>query len=168
MNIEAFEFKKPGCDTVYKLKLVNSVFYVWKNKKWVLKKFSIDSKGYFISGFSFEKYKQTFIKLHRLIYYAYHQDWNIFDDSKENTIDHINIEKTNNDISNLRILNKQQQQFNTKCKGYCWHKQTNKWRSQIKLNGIAKHLGLFNTEQEARFAYERAKAVLHKINEDDD
>lgn len=163
MNVQPFELKKPDCEIIYKLKLENNVFYVWKNGKWVIKKFSC-YKGYYRSCFCFEKYKKTELYLHRLIYYAHNLDWNIWDNSDENTIDHISVIKSNNDISNLRILTNHQQQFNKKCKGYSWHKQHNKWQAKIKLNGRSKHLGYFNTEQEAREAYEQAKAVLHRID----
>lgn len=171
MNIEAFELKKPGCETVYKLKLVNSVFYFWKNGKWQIKKFSDNGKGYYKSGFYFETKKKTGIYLHRLIYFAYNQSWDIFDNSDQNTIDHIQHQKhtpLNNHISNLRILSFHKQQFNKDVKGYGWNKERKKWRAYIMLNGRSKHLGYFNTEEEAKEAYENAKPHYHKINQDDD
>jgi len=164
MNIEQFEFKKPGCEKIYTLKLVNDVFYVWKSNKWVIKKFKNNAQGYYQSGFNFTKNKQTWIRYHRLIYYAHNQSWNIFDNSDDNTIDHISIDKENNDISNLRILNKQQQQWNKNCRGYDFHKPGNKWRAQIMVNSKKIHLGYFDTEQEAKQAYLNAKAIYHVIN----
>ena len=46
-------------------------------------------------------------------------------------------------------------------RGVCWHKFSGKWRAQIKINGNIKHLGLFNTSDEASEAYLAAKKELH-------
>ncbi len=78
-------------------------------------------------------------------------------------LDHFNRIKTDNRISNLRILTHQQNLFNTNAKGYYWHKLTQKWASQIMLNGKNKHLGLFNTEEEARQSYLESKKIYHII-----
>ncbi len=78
-------------------------------------------------------------------------------------LDHFNRIKTDNRISNLRILTNQQNQFNTNAKGYCWHKQNQKWQSQIMVNGKLIYLGSFNTEEEARQSYLKAKEKLHII-----
>ena len=163
MNIEQFELKKPDCEKIYKLKLVNSVFYVLKSGKWVLKKFSINTGGYYQSSFNFTKNKRIRISLHRLIYYAHNQDWNIWNDSDENTIDHISIDNSNNDISNLRILTKQEQQWNKNAKGYCWNKRDKKWVAQIMVNSKSVHLGCFDDEEDAKQAYLNAKAIYHVI-----
>jgi hypothetical protein len=79
-------------------------------------------------------------------------------------IDHINGDKTDNRIVNLREVTNQQNQHNqTKAKGYNWNKKANKWQSQIRLNNKKIHLGLFDTEVEARNAYLKAKEVYHTI-----
>jgi hypothetical protein len=78
-------------------------------------------------------------------------------------LDHINQIKTDNRISNLRIVTNQENQFNTKAKGYCWHKHVKKWMSRIQLNGKLINLGYFTTEEEAREAYLNAKNKLHII-----
>ena len=164
MNIEQFELKKPGGEKIYTLKLVNDDFYVLKSGRWVIKKIKNNAQGYYQTCFYFTKNKQTWIRYHRLIYYAHNQDWNIWDVSNENTIDHISIDKANNDISNLRILNTQQQQWNKNPKGYYWNKKKQKWQAQIMVNSKSVHLGLFNTEQEAKQAYLNAKPIYHVIN----
>jgi hypothetical protein len=79
-------------------------------------------------------------------------------------IDHINGDKTNNFLSNLRIVTNQQNHFNqTKAKGYSWNKRVQKWMAGIRLNGKEKYLGLYDSEAEARAAYLKAKAIYHVI-----
>ena len=139
-------------------------FYVKKGDDWILKKFSKNSKGgYLIASFSFEKNKPTKILKHRLVFYAYNHDFDIFRRSTtENMIDHIDGDKLNNRIENLRIVTQQQNQFNQKrAKGYCWHKQNKKWMAQIHIDEKKKHLGCFKTEEEAREAYLKAKEIYH-------
>ena len=78
-------------------------------------------------------------------------------------IDHIDRDKTNNSISNFRVVTKQQNTFNTGAKGYYWHTQRNKWWAKIMLDGKAIYLGLFDTEEEASQAYQDAKLIYHSI-----
>ena len=139
-------------------------FYVKKDGGWILKKFSKHNKGYLCSGFYFEKNKETKILKHRLIFFAYNHDFEIFRRSRtENMIDHVDGDKSNNRIENLRIVTNQQNQFNRKqAKGYSWHKKAKKWRAQIRINGKNnKYLGFFETEEEAREAYLKAKEMYH-------
>ncbi len=46
--------------------------------------------------------------------------------------------------------------FSSKYKGVCLKKPSNRWRSQITINGKQKHLGSFHTELEAHHAYQLA------------
>jgi len=81
-----------------------------------------------------------------------------------NELDHINRVPDDNRIHNLRIISHQENCFNTSGKGFYWNKQANKWQSKITLNGKSIHLGLFNTEDEARECYLKAKEKLHIIS----
>lgn len=66
-------------------------------------------------------------------------------------VDHINENKTNNMISNLRWATNGQNHMNTKLsknntsgiKGVSFHKPLNKWIAHIMINGKNKHLGYF-------------------------
>jgi len=82
-----------------------------------------------------------------------------------NYIDHIDGNKTNNKIENLRDITNQQNGFNrTTAKGYSWHKQKQKYISRIRLNGRNIYLGYFTTESEGRDAYLKAKEKYHIID----
>jgi hypothetical protein len=80
-------------------------------------------------------------------------------------IDHIDGNRTNNFLCNLRLVTCQQNQWNhTKAKGYCWNKRDQKWMAYIYLNNKKKNLGYYDTEDEARAAYLDAKKIYHVIN----
>ena len=44
-------------------------------------------------------------------------------------------------------------QFTSKLKGVSWHKSKGKWRACITVNGKSKHIGYFDSEEEAHEAY---------------
>jgi len=118
----------------------------------------IDKTGYKrnVIEINYKKYS-----LSRVLYYAFHQDWNINDSTPNNTIDHININSLDNNLSNLRIATAREQLLNQhriiNAKGYHWHKLMKKWKAIIVINRKQIHLGYFETEQEASLAYQQAK-----------
>jgi len=84
------------------------------------------------------------------------------EDPLDFSLDHINGDTLDNRIENLRKVTAKQNQWNQKgAKGYYFNKQRKKWSAYISLNGKTKHLGLFDTEEQAREAYLRAKEKLH-------
>jgi hypothetical protein len=108
--------------------------------------------------------KEIKMYLHRVIYYAHNLDWDISNTSRNNSIDHINHEAgvpLDNSITNLRVVNHQQNQFNTNAKGYSFHKKSNKYVARIRINGKPKHLGYFDLKEDARNAYLEAKKIYH-------
>jgi hypothetical protein len=93
---------------------------------------------------------------------SHHFAWYmVYGDVDFDELDHINRDRTDNRISNLRIGNRSLQTQNRESKGYNWHKLTNKWISQIQIEGKKIHLGLFETEEEARNCYLEAKKKYH-------
>ena len=106
------------------------------------------------------------MKLHRVIYFVNNPEWDIYDSSPDNCIDHKEHKygvPLDNSIGNLRVVTKQQNTFNTNAKGYSWNDGEQKWRAQIMLNGKNKHLGRFANEHDARAAYLAAKEIYHII-----
>lgn len=76
-------------------------------------------------------------------------------------VDHINLDKTDNRIENLRLVDKSGNAQNSIWKGYCFDKRSGKYKAEIKLHGRRTWLGLHDTEEQARAAYLEAKAKLH-------
>lgn len=72
-------------------------------------------------------------------------------------VDHINRDKKDNRISNLRIADKSMNAFNCGVRrgntsgvtGVWYRKDTNRWAAEIKLNGSKKSLGCFKEKAEA-------------------
>jgi len=77
-------------------------------------------------------------------------------------IDHIDRNKTNNRISNLREASaKENAQNRGNIKGAYWHKNSRMFISRIQVDGKIYELGYFRTEEEARQAYIAAKQKHH-------
>ena len=80
-------------------------------------------------------------------------------------LDHINGDRVDNRIINLRSVTKQENIFNMKeVKGYSWNKARGMWMSSICHNDKRIYLGYFDKEEDARAAYLEAKEKYHKIN----
>jgi hypothetical protein len=92
-----------------------------------------------------------FYRAHRLIF-LYH-----FGYLPENEVDHIDRDRLNNKIENLREASKscnarnstQRSQTASGVKGVSWNKSAQKWQAQIMVNGTAKHLGYYSDFTEA-------------------
>ena len=153
-----------------KLKLDKYELYYWfdkcggreiKNPYWCKKSLS-NCNGYLQTGIN----NKLFL-FHRIVYYAHNQDWDIYDSSANNQIDHIDRDKLNNNISNLRVVNNRENSLNTdfidNAKGYCYHKQTKKYMTRIFLNNKQIHLGLFDTEIEASIKYQKVKLFIRVL-----
>ena len=90
---------------------------------------------------------------HRLAYYMYHGA-----DPLEKLIDHIDGDKSNNKIKNLRLATVSQNQMhrvnlasdNTSgATGVVWNKNRKKWKAQIQVNKVHKFLGYFTNKEDA-------------------
>jgi hypothetical protein len=108
--------------------------------------------------------KVRFFSKHRLVKLAHDPTFDIFDVSPSNYIDHKNHTRDDNSNDNLRVVTQQQNCFNrSNVKGYHWDKKRKKWKAEIMIDKKTKYLGRFNTEEDARNAYLKAKAIYHII-----
>ena len=144
-----------------------NIYRLWNYKKgdeWREIKIFTSTNGYKRFDFWVNKKRYTF-KLHRLVYWLHNREWDILDSNQDNSIDHIDGDKLNNNIENLRVVTCQENNWNrTRAKGYSWNKTGNKWLSQIRLNGKLKHLGYFDNEIDAHNCYLEAKKKYHIIS----
>ena len=79
-------------------------------------------------------------------------------------IDHINRDRSDNRIENLRGVTRTENQHNRNPKGYSYNKKEKKFQAQIKVNSKSIHLGWFKEEDDARKAYLEAKVKYHKTS----
>lgn len=85
-------------------------------------------------------------------------------------IDHIDCNKSNNRLSNLRLATKSENSFNTPLrrtntsgfKGVTWSEKDKKWRAQATIDGKNHYLGDYKTKQEASDAYNAFCREKHK------
>lgn len=89
---------------------------------------------------------------HRLIWLIKTGNWPEFE------IDHINRDRSDNRWSNLRDVNRTVNQRNTMGGGYFLNR--GKFLAMVGVGPKSINLGRYETEQEARFAYEVAKREL--------
>ena len=80
-------------------------------------------------------------------------------------IDHINRDKSDDRIENLRGVTRSQNQRNSdrydNAKGCYLRKKSGKWVAQIGVNGKRVYLGFYTTEAEARIAFTNARTKYH-------
>ena len=106
---------------------------------------------------------RMFLLVHRLVAHAFIEN----PDSKT-CVDHINHDKTNNTILNLRWVSVSENAMNrtkrqntsSRFKGVWFNKQRNNWRAQIMLDGKMKRLGSFADEKQAAGKYNEAAIDL--------
>ncbi len=111
----------------------------------------INTHGYFIIDL-YSAGKGSTKTIHRLIAGAF-----LANPGNKNCIDHIDGNKLNNNVSNLRYATHSENSQNRKLninsssgtKGVYFKKAINKWRAQITLDGIQIHLGYFENKEDA-------------------
>ena len=119
---------------------------------------SPDNKGYIMIGF-----RKRIYKAHRLAWLYVYEKW------PSNLIDHINGDKSDNRIKNLREVDAGGNSENIRrpnkrnksgFMGVIFYQ--NKWRASMTVNGKTKWLGDYATPEEAHQAYLEAKRRHHK------
>ena len=144
----------PGYEGLYAVDDSGNV-YSYKCGRTKMLKLNNNGNGYYIVTLTKDGYQKSF-KVHRLVVKTFLPDY------KESLdVDHIDRNRLNNNLSNLRMLTHQENMFNQNAKGFGWHKNKKKFQAKITINGKQKHLGYFDTEAEAKQAYLDAKAIYH-------
>ena len=103
-------------------------------------------------------------RAHRIVYFL---AFGVDPGDKE--IDHIDGNGLNNNPSNLRLATKSENMQNRGAyrnntsgfKGVSQDKETQRWIAKIRLHGKQRHIGRFQTPEEAHAAYVRAAEELH-------
>ena len=100
---------------------------------------------------------------HRVVYYAWNQNWDIYFKPQENQIDHKNGNRQNNNINNLRLGTSSLNQQNKKhVKGYCWNEKDQLYYAYITVNRKQHHLGGYKKEEDAIEARRKGKEKYHE------
>lgn len=121
-----------------------------------------DKAGFVSSGYIQIGHFDKFYLAHRLAWAITYGIW-------PNQIDHINMDRGDNRLSNLREAsisennrNRKKQSNNTSgFKGVTWNKAANKFQAKITTNKKTKSLGYFRSAEEASLAYMAAVKGEH-------
>jgi hypothetical protein len=122
-----------------------------------------NGKGYRVIG--------LFGKLHTAHKIAWALSYGVWPDRD---IDHINGDRADNKLSNLRLADRSQNMENAArprhnvsgYRGVHWSKRAKKWRAVIWKNRAPHHLGFFDDKLDAAAAYATAKQRLHTFHPD--
>ena len=107
--------------------------------------------------------RKTDLLEHRLIWKLAYPDWDIFDTSPDNFIDHYNRDRSDNRLENLHVVNNQQNSFNRSDVNGYFLRPSGRYAALLKVDGVKKCLGTFDTEEEAHTSYLQAKLKYHVI-----
>ena len=113
-------------------------------------------------GYLHVKVKSILYRLHRLAWFIHYGKW------PNDQLDHINRDRTDNRIANLREVDNAENNKNKSMPtnntsgviGVYWHSRLEKWQSSIMVSQKQIHLGFFDTFEEA-VATRKAAEVLY-------
>ena len=136
---------------------INENGQVRNDKTGNILKATLDSIGYYGVKLYKNSEAKTF-RIHRLLGKYFLEDFN-----EISQVDHIDRNRTNNNLDNLRMVSQQQNIWNTtkqkNCtsiyKGVYHYKRTNKWIAAITINKKRIHLGCYDKELEAAQSYNK-------------
>lgn len=137
----------------------------------------VNRRGYVMVGASLPSGRRV-LQAHRLAWFLHYGEW------PSTEIDHVDQNKSNNSIDNLRLSSRGQNQVNidknatyagrrtsSRYKGVRWHKRDARWFATICFERKNIYLGDFHDEVEAALAYNEAAlkyfgefAVLNEVN----
>jgi hypothetical protein len=127
---------------------------VWKKSKGAAKAGQLiqgrQSDGYLAVFFNKSRYL-----LHRVVWFIHYGE-----DPGDREIDHMNGNRTDNRLSNLRLVSHQENQHNRSHLGV-FRNPSGTWRANIQVDGKKVYLGYFDCPLLAGLAYLDAKKELH-------
>lgn len=116
---------------------------------------TLDISGYIKIGLNKHN-----LRAHRIAWFLHYGAWPV------NQVDHIDGDRANNRINNLRDVTQSDNQHNiydsnignksTGLRGVT-KKKGRRFQAKITVHGVIKHLGSFDTAQRASYAYQDAK-----------
>lgn len=103
------------------------------------------------------------LKGHRVAWYLTYGTW-------PKTIDHVNGDRLDNRLDNLREATYSQQQHNkgrqsnntSGIKGVCWFESKQMWAARVQVAGKRKFLGYFPTPEAAEGQIQKYRDAVHK------
>lgn len=110
----------------------------------------------YANGYTYLHLNNTVFMMHRIIWFYYYGEW------PESEIDHINGERSDNRICNLRLVTRRQNMQNKKRNreglpsGAWFNKEQNRWLSGFGAENKFFHLGSFDNQKDALQAYSNA------------
>lgn len=128
----------------------------WNTRFAGKKAFTASSHGYRLGAINYRNYPA-----HRVAYAIYHGRW------PSCMIDHINGERSDNRISNLREASHSENQMNRHSvvsksgfKGVTFDKKKGRFLAQIQKDGVNHAIGMFDSPVEAAAAYNNAASTM--------
>lgn len=109
------------------------------------------------------------IKIKGRVYKAHRLAWLYMNGSLPEMIDHINGNRADNRMENLRVCDRFSNMWNMKksvrnssgVKGVSWNNQLSKWKAQITIKNNCLHLGYFENLELASLVVSEARCKFH-------
>jgi len=133
--------------------------FVW-SKDYYKNKAGTSPKASHSEGYLRVQFKKTRFFLHKVAFFWEHG-------YLPEEVDHIDLNTSNNAITNLRAATHQQNSCNKSTRGFSryrgvyYHKRNNKWCSIVVSKQQKHYLGSFLSEEAAAEAYNKAAAKYH-------
>jgi hypothetical protein len=164
-ELKAFvEYKKETGEFIWKTRTVDMFESDYFCRRWNTRYAGnisgcLNSQGYWIMTINGNKYRRS-----RLAWLY------VYGKFPELVIDHIDGNRSNDSITNLRDVSERVNHQNVIApridsksgyRGVSWSSAANKWQAGIRINGTRLYLGLFDSPESAGEAYISAKKKYH-------
>lgn len=112
------------------------------------------------------------IRINEKVYLAHRLAWLVsYGEVPAGMLDHINRNRLDNRVANLRVVTHFQNMQNRKMqrnnksgfRGVSWDGKYGKWRARINAEGKCINLGYFDSPEKASFEFEKARVLYHSV-----